>query len=73
MELAPHKITVNCVCPGDTISEGLEVLGQNYMKKAVEAIPLKRLGNVKFLMWYLASFKKVWGGSSCNKFSTFFL
>ena len=29
------------------------------MTRAVETIPLKRLGNIKFLMWYLASFEQI--------------
>lgn len=44
VELAPHKITVNCVAPGNILSEGLIALGEEYMNNMAQTIPLKRLG-----------------------------
>ena len=44
MELAPKKITINAVLPGNIESEGLEDQGQDYLDKMTAAIPLGRLG-----------------------------
>jgi NAD(P)-dependent dehydrogenase (short-subunit alcohol dehydrogenase family) len=33
LELAPHKITVNAVMPGNIATEGLDGLGQDYLDK----------------------------------------
>jgi 3-oxoacyl-[acyl-carrier protein] reductase len=46
MELAPFGITVNAVMPGNTLTEGLEVLGADYQRRVIASIPLKRLGTV---------------------------
>jgi 3-oxoacyl-[acyl-carrier protein] reductase len=44
MELAPKRITVNAVLPGNVESEGLDEQGQDYLDKMLAAIPLGRLG-----------------------------
>jgi len=44
VELAPHKITVNCVAPGNILTEGLKALGKEYINSMEKSIPLKRLG-----------------------------
>jgi 3-oxoacyl-[acyl-carrier protein] reductase len=44
MELAPKRITVNAVLPGNVESEGLDEQGQGYHDKVLAAIPLGRLG-----------------------------
>jgi 3-oxoacyl-[acyl-carrier protein] reductase len=46
MELAPRKITVNAVLPGNIVTEGLIEMGQNYMDQMAAAIPAGRLGTV---------------------------
>ena len=46
MELAPRKITVNAVLPGNIVTEGLVEMGQNYMDQMAAAIPAGRLGSV---------------------------
>ena len=46
MELAPRKITVNAVLPGNIVTEGLVEMGQNYMDQMAAAIPAGRLGTV---------------------------
>jgi 3-oxoacyl-[acyl-carrier protein] reductase len=45
MELAPKKITINAVLPGNVITEGLEDLGQDYLDAMAASIPLGRLGS----------------------------
>lgn len=46
MELAPKKITVNAVLPGNIITEGLIEMGQEYMDQMAAAIPAVKLGSV---------------------------
>jgi 3-oxoacyl-[acyl-carrier protein] reductase len=46
MELAPRKITVNAVLPGNIVTAGLVEMGQNYMDQMAAAIPAGRLGTV---------------------------
>jgi 3-oxoacyl-[acyl-carrier protein] reductase len=45
--LAPRKITVNAVLPGNILTEGLEAMGADYIAKMEASIPLKRLGSVE--------------------------
>jgi 3-oxoacyl-[acyl-carrier protein] reductase len=47
IELAPRKITVNAVLPGNILTEGLEAMGADYIAKMEASIPLKRLGSVE--------------------------
>ncbi len=47
IELAPSAITVNAVLPGNVVTEGLEDLGEDYMKQMTATIPLGRLGTVE--------------------------
>ncbi|BBX89819.1 3-oxoacyl-ACP reductase FabG [Mycolicibacterium boenickei] len=46
MELAPKKITVNAVLPGNIVTEGLVEMGQDYMDQMASAVPAGRLGSV---------------------------
>jgi 3-oxoacyl-[acyl-carrier protein] reductase len=46
MELAPKKITVNAVLPGNIVTEGLIGMGQDYMDQMAAAVPAGRLGSV---------------------------
>lgn len=46
IELAPKKITVNAVLPGNIITEGLVEMGQTYMDQMAAAVPQGRLGGV---------------------------
>ena len=44
-ELAPHNVTVNCVCPGPTLTPLLEqeqIDNPKLIEKLVRAIPLRR-------------------------------
>jgi 3-oxoacyl-[acyl-carrier protein] reductase len=47
IELAKYGITVNAVMPGNIITEGLQGLGEEYLKTMAASIPLKRLGAVE--------------------------
>ncbi|AKS31853.1 3-oxoacyl-ACP reductase FabG [Mycolicibacterium goodii] len=46
MELAPKKITVNAVLPGNIMTEGLDEMGQDYLDQMASAVPAGRLGSV---------------------------
>ena len=46
MELAPAGVTVNAVLPGNIATEGLDDLGEDYLRQMAEAIPHGRLGSV---------------------------
>jgi 3-oxoacyl-[acyl-carrier protein] reductase len=47
MELSRYNVTINAVMPGNIITEGLEGLGEEYLRQMAESIPLKRLGRVE--------------------------
>lgn len=47
MELAPLNVTINAVMPGNIVTEGLEGLGEDYLKTMAASIPLRRLGKVE--------------------------
>ena len=47
IELAKQNITINAILPGNIITEGLENLGDEYLKSMASAIPLKTLGTVE--------------------------
>jgi len=58
IELAPHKITVNAVLPGNIMTEGVEGLGAEYIARMTAAIPQRRLGTVEDIAYaalFLAS------------------
>ncbi len=47
IELAKYGITVNAVLPGNIVTEGLEGLGEEYLRTMAASIPLKKLGRVE--------------------------
>ncbi|MEO0361268.1 MAG: 3-oxoacyl-ACP reductase FabG [Pseudomonadota bacterium] len=47
MELARYNATINAVMPGNIYTEGLQDLGEDYLKTMAASIPLKRLGAVE--------------------------
>ncbi|TQR08729.1 3-oxoacyl-ACP reductase FabG [Psychrobacillus soli] len=58
LELASHNITVNAVMPGNVMTEGLEGLGEDYLKEMASSIPMKKLGTVEDIAYaalFLAS------------------
>ncbi|WP_256962024.1 SDR family oxidoreductase [Streptomyces sp. NRRL B-24572] len=44
LELTPLRITVNAVLPGNVRTEGLDALGEDYLRRMAAPIPLGRLG-----------------------------
>jgi 3-oxoacyl-[acyl-carrier protein] reductase len=46
IELAKAGITVNAVLPGNIATEGLDELGEEYIRTMEASIPLRRLGSV---------------------------
>lgn len=46
MELSRYNTTINAVMPGNIYTEGLQGLGEDYLKTMAASIPLKRLGDV---------------------------
>ncbi|QZT62549.1 3-oxoacyl-ACP reductase FabG [Mycolicibacterium austroafricanum] len=46
IELAPKKITVNAVLPGNIITEGLVEMGQTYIDQMAASVPAGKLGEV---------------------------
>lgn len=46
IELAPLRITVNAVLPGNIATEGLDVMGPEYRKAMEASVPQGRLGEV---------------------------
>ena len=46
IELAPHGITINAVMPGNIHTEGLDGMGDDYLRAMKASIPMGRLGSV---------------------------
>jgi 3-oxoacyl-[acyl-carrier protein] reductase len=58
IELAPHKITVNAILPGNIMSEGMAEKGQEYIASMARSIPAGALGtpeDIGHLAAFLAS------------------
>jgi 3-oxoacyl-[acyl-carrier protein] reductase len=55
IELAPHRITVNAVLPGNIMTEGLADMGDEYLAGMARAIPAGALGTPEDV-GYLAAF-----------------
>jgi 3-oxoacyl-[acyl-carrier protein] reductase len=58
IELAPHRITVNAVLPGNILTEGLKDLGDDYLAGMARAIPAGALGtpeDIGYAAAFLAS------------------
>jgi 3-oxoacyl-[acyl-carrier protein] reductase len=47
LELAPKRITVNAVLPGNVLTEGLAEMGEDYLAGMRAAVPLGELGAVE--------------------------
>lgn len=47
IELAPRRITINAVLPGNIATEGLEEMGEDYIRGMEAVIPQHRLGSVE--------------------------
>ena len=46
IELAPRRITINAIMPGNIATEGLDDMGEDYIRGMEAAIPQHRLGTV---------------------------
>jgi 3-oxoacyl-[acyl-carrier protein] reductase len=46
IELAPKKVTINAVMPGNIATEGLAEMGDDYIRETEAVIPQHRLGSV---------------------------
>jgi 3-oxoacyl-[acyl-carrier protein] reductase len=58
IELAPHRITVNAVLPGNILTEGLQALGEDYLAGMARGIPAGALGtpeDIGYAAAFLAS------------------
>jgi 3-oxoacyl-[acyl-carrier protein] reductase len=58
IELAPHRITVNAVLPGNILTEGLKDLGEDYLTGMARGIPAGALGkpeDIGYAAAFLAS------------------
>lgn len=47
IELAPHRVTINAVLPGNIATEGLADMGEDYRRGMEAVIPQHRLGEVE--------------------------
>lgn len=47
IELAPRRITINAVLPGNIATEGLDEMGEDYIRGMEAVIPQHRLGGVE--------------------------
>ncbi len=47
IELAPLRVTINAVMPGNIATEGLDEMGEDYIRATEAVIPLHRLGTVE--------------------------
>lgn len=58
IEFAKYNITINSVMPGNIMTEGLDGVGEDYIRTMTKAIPLGRLGDpedIAYAMLFLAS------------------
>jgi 3-oxoacyl-[acyl-carrier protein] reductase len=58
LKLARSKININAIMPGNSATEGLDELGQEYLRSMEASIPLGRLGSIEEVAsaaWFLAS------------------
>ena len=46
IELAPRRVTINAVMPGNIATEGLAEMGEDYIRETEACIPQHRLGSV---------------------------
>ncbi len=47
IELAPHRVTINAVMPGNIVTEGMAEMGAEYIAASEAVIPQHRLGSVE--------------------------
>jgi 3-oxoacyl-[acyl-carrier protein] reductase len=58
IEVATEGVTINAVMPGNIMTDGMEGMGQDYIRALAASIPMKRLGepeDVGYAALFLAS------------------
>ena len=58
LQLAPHGITVNAICPGTTLTPRAQRHSEERLAATARAIPVQRLGTVDeqaHAIWYLCT------------------
>ncbi|WP_260435746.1 3-oxoacyl-ACP reductase FabG [Burkholderia seminalis] len=58
LELARDRITINAVLPGNVLTEGLQQMGEDYLREMTRSVPLGRLGSIEdiaYAVLFLAS------------------
>lgn len=58
IEFARYNITINAVMPGNIMTEGLDDIGEDYLRRMEQSIPLGKLGDpedVAYAVLFLAS------------------
>lgn len=58
IEFAHYHITINAVMPGNIMTEGLDDIGEDYLRRMEQSIPMGKLGDpedVAYAMLFLAS------------------
>lgn len=58
IEFARYNITINAVMPGNIMTEGLDDIGEDYLRRMEQSIPMGKLGDpedVAYAMLFLAS------------------
>ena len=58
IEFAPYNISINCVGPGNIMTEGMQDMGGDYIRQTEASIPVGKLGqpeDIAYAMLFLAS------------------
>ena len=58
IELAKHNITINAIMPGNIFTEGLDDVGEDYLRTMEKSIPMGKLGDlddIAYAMLFFAS------------------
>ena len=58
IEFARYNITINAVMPGNIMTEGLDDIGEDYLRRMEQSIPMGKLGDpedIAYAMLFLAS------------------
>jgi 3-oxoacyl-[acyl-carrier protein] reductase len=58
IEFAKYNITINAVMPGNIMTEGLDDVGEDYLRRMAQSIPMGKLGepeDIAYAVLFLAS------------------
>ena len=56
IELARHNITINAIMPGNIMTEGLDDVGEDYLRTMEKAIPMGKLGDLDDIAYAILFF-----------------